>query len=95
MTIDCKKCSQYGYVLQVHADMESRKICGLYLNSEWITVENDGVVYEIKDNYATQKTYYSCYSDKKDQHAEIPLIPLNVQSPFETVDRAKKLLVFS
>jgi hypothetical protein len=23
------------------------------------------------------------------------LIPLNVQSPFETVDRAKKLLVFS
>jgi hypothetical protein len=95
LSVDCKQCSQYGYVLQVHVDMGERKVAGLYLNSEWMAVERDEVMYEIKNNYAMQKTYYSFYSNGKDQHAEIPLIPLNVQNPFETVDRAKKLLIFS
>lgn len=95
LSVDCKQCSQYGYVLQIHVDMGVRKVVGLYLNSEWITVEHDEVMHEIKNNYAMQRTYYSFYSGGKDQHAEIPLIYLNVQNPFETVARAKKLLIFS
>ncbi|CAM6006092.1 unnamed protein product [Sphagnum balticum] len=61
LSIDCKNCSQYGYVLQIHVDLTVRKVAGLYLNSEWITIERDDIMYEIKDNYVTQKTYYSCY----------------------------------
>lgn len=99
LTIECynETCSQYGYVLQVHVDMKKRKLCGLFLNSEWIAVEEKcmTVFHEIKCNYATRTTCYGCYKNSQDHHYEMPLIPLNVADPDETIDKIRKILVFS
>lgn len=95
LTIDCKRCSQYGYVLQVHVDMGNEKLCGLFLNSEWIAIDENGAKHELKNNYATNKTFYNCYLTDRDYHTDIPLVSINVFDPMETVHRVRKLIIFS
>lgn len=110
LTINCQQCCRYWYVLQVHVDLGARKIAGVFLNSENIIVEEGDVAHEIQANYAIEKTKYACFSKDSgrqirfgeisgpyvsEKRAELPLIPINLVDPMETVARVRKLLIFS
>lgn len=96
LTINCNSCCQYHYTLQVHADLTEGRLAGTYLNSETISVEESGIVHEIKNVYSTEKTEYACFpKDGSSKRSSIPLIPMNLSDPKETVSRIKKLLIFS
>lgn len=90
--------------------MANRKLAGVFLNSETIIMEEENLAHEIQCNYAIEKTKYSCFNKDdgnevrfgdslgpftSEKKAELPLIPLNLLDPMETVSRVRKLLIFS
>ena len=107
--MDCPKCHQFGYVIQMVLDIEKiRRISHLYLNSEFISWEDDkGNTHEINNAYSVSKTWYNFIAGKKiyktelhsllgkSRNMDIPLIPLNLRNPSETLARIKTLITFS
>lgn len=101
VTISCNNCHKYQYVIQVHVSLSERRLVDLVLNSETIIVENMAKEYRIRNVYTTDKTeleirhtHLSHFHEPEDE-MEIPLIPLNIEDPMKTVERIKKLIVFS
>lgn len=100
LTIDCKSCCQFSYTLQIHIDLNVHKhnaiLVGTYLNSETVSVEDNEMVHEIKNIYSTDVTEYSYFSKNgDDKKSTLPLIPLDLINPKETVSRIRKLLIFT
>lgn len=96
LTIDCKSCCQYAFTLQIHFNLTDKSLFGTYLNSESISIEEGEMVHEIKNSYATQITYYSYFDKEGDsKRLSLPLIPLDLSDPKETVARISNLLIFS
>jgi hypothetical protein len=99
MTIDCDKCCQYSYTLQIWADLVGRRLTSILLNSEMISWDDeDGVTHEIVSSYASNKTRYSYFASDgtgDDDHISLPLIPVDVNNPKDAVLRIKNLIVFS
>jgi len=96
LTIDCKNCCQYSFTLQIHFNLLNKVLSGIYLNSETISIEDGNIVHEIKNSYAAQVTYYSYFmKDGDSKKLPLPLIPLNLLDPKETVARIRNLLIFS
>ncbi|CAB4196589.1 hypothetical protein UFOVP1290_109 [uncultured Caudovirales phage] len=97
LTIECSFCCKFSYVLQVWVDLTENKISGIYLNSENILYEDkNNIVHEIKISFATKKLRYSCFDvDGSEKHAELPIIPVNINNLEDAVARIKRLLIFS
>lgn len=96
LTINCSSCCQFSYTLQLHIDLNEGKLIGTYLNSETVSVEEGSNVHEIKNVYSMDKTEYTCFTaNGSEKTSSIPLIPLNIDDPKETVTRIRKLLIFS
>jgi len=96
LTLNCNSCCRYHFTLQIHADLGNRRLIGTYLNSETISVEEGGIVHEVRNVYSTDKTEYACFpKDGSSKRSSIPLIPLNIADPKETISRIRKLLIFS
>lgn len=98
----CNECSMYSYTLQIVIDMERKMVGAVFLNTESISFENTDIsgihkVCEIKNLYGTKKTVYTIFEIEsgKDKILELPLIPLNLQNPEETLSRIKNLVIFS
>lgn len=95
--IDCTVCFQYGFALQLYFEIsKTAKLSAIYLNSEYINIEDGPAVHKIKNSYASSETYYS-YFDRAaaTKEATLPIIPLNIEKPKETLHRIRKLLPFS
>jgi hypothetical protein len=96
LTVDCKSCCQFSYTIQIHVDLDERRLIGTFLNSETISIEDEDMVHEIKNVYSIEQTHYSYFSkDGVDKKSTIPLIPLDLKNPKETISRIRKLLIFS
>jgi hypothetical protein len=108
LKIGCQKCHQFSYVVQVVIDGTAMRVEHLFLNSEFISwSDNNHITHQINNVYATDKTEYSKFSSientnfngrkmfRSDYHINIPLIPLNLNDPDETMNRIKKLNLFS
>lgn len=101
LKINCNDCFQYSYTLQVHIDLTAAQLTKVFLNSEVITTEDKTGVHELHNNYSLDKTYYRYYPKHHDSiiesknAIEIPVIPLNLQNPLETISRVKNLVIFS
>lgn len=90
------KCSQYAYMAAVHLDLNERIFRVAHLNSEWISIEKNGDVFDVKNNYLTNKTKYTRHNRLgKTNSCELPLIPLNISNPEETLERLHKLIIFT
>lgn len=89
----CHTCRKFSYGITVKIDLNDMKISGIFLNSETIVVYDTKGSHEVRNVYWNDQstTTYSC-GDKKET---IPLVPLNLSNPQETVDRIRKLLIFS
>lgn len=96
LTIDCKNCCQYSYTLQIHFNLTEKRLAKIVLNSENISIEDGSMVHEIKNLYSMNKTEYSSFSKEGDSHkSALPLLPLDLDNPQDTIARIRKLLVFS
>ena len=94
-TVFCNNCSMYYYTLQIFIDIENKKITQAILNSEFVTIDNEGV-HEIKNIYTTEKTEYTCISEKtRNKTITLPLVSDNMNDPSEVLNRIKKILIFS
>lgn len=96
LSMECMSCCQFSYNIQLHMDIIKRKIVGIFLNSENISIEDHGMIHEIKNIYATDETFYACFpKDGTDKRIILPLIPLDLKYPQNTINRIKSLLIFS
>lgn len=94
--VDCKHCCQYAFTLQLHMNLDDKRLIGIFLNSESVSIEDGSMVHEIKNVYATNVTEYACFpKDGSSRRSSLPLIPLDLENPKETVSRIRKLLIFS
>lgn len=101
--VDCPKCHHYGFTLQVHIDLTKCELEGIFLNSEALLFNNGDLVnYEFRNNYSSDKTEFT-YWDRTNvnpkemiraNRVEVPLMNIDFENPFPSVDRIKKLLVF-
>lgn len=110
VTASCGKCGKYGYVLQMHVRLDERKLVGIFLNSESVSIEEGEVLHEIKNIYATDKTEYdkftrvevhndtmdmSGWSGRRNGTVTFPLMPLDVKHPQILLSRIKNLIIYT
>lgn len=96
ISLECYFCHQYCYTTAFHLDTGLGLFCFASLNSEWIEIEDGPSVLGIHNSYATGITKYSQYlASGETKECEIPVIPLNVENPKETLARLKKLIIFT
>lgn len=98
----CGKCRKYGYTIQVIINGAAKKIDGLFLNSEFVEYNDEsGKWHRIRNVYTHNKTEYvfevmpTAERDYSKQTISVPLIPIDLNHPQETVSRIKKLTIFS
>lgn len=99
----CGKCSCYAYILQVHMDMDEKRVVGVVLNSETLSFERGPLLHEIKNIYTTEKTEYTTFTNYESEDAKphdkqttvLPLIPMDLENPDKTLNRIKTLVLFS
>lgn len=96
LTIECKSCCQFSYTIQIFIDLEKCRLIKTCLNSETISLEDNGSVHEIKNIYSFNQTEYTCFAKNGScKEVTLPLIEFNLSNPKETVSRIKKLIIFS
>lgn len=97
ITTQCKDCFNFSFTIQLEVDISNRELTGRYLNSERIMfTDKQGIKHDIRNVYSTKETHYTSSSKgEKEISSIIPLVPLNLQKPGETIARIKKLLVFA
>jgi len=94
----CGGCNHYRYTLKIEIDLSTPKINKVSLNSETVMFKHDQETYEITSIYSTGKTEYMVLREKMPGDAkplELPLIPINLQAPRETLERIQNLIIFS
>jgi hypothetical protein len=97
--IQCGKCAKFSYTIQVVLDLMQNRCAGIFLNSEHICyVDDKHYMHGIRNHYALSETCYNFttpdgISNKK--NIVVPLIPVDLKNPAETVARIKKLAIFS
>jgi hypothetical protein len=93
--LNCGGCKQYHYVIKLVGVLETRLLTKIELNSETITVMDDSVVHEIKNIYSTGITDYRTIDQEDVKTISLPLITINFNNPWKTIDRLKTLTLFS
>lgn len=93
--LSCCICHQYRRIFKMH--IYNDKITHLILNAEHLSVEKDGNLYEMKNNFVRETTDYTPFDAGKSdgKHCSLPLIPFDLQNPNKTLDRVKNLVLFS
>ncbi len=94
--IGCYSCQNFYYVVRLKIDLSNMLLSEVSLNSETVIIRKGGEEsHFIKNVYSFDQTEYSYMTYKRQQQIKLPLIPLNLDNVQETLDRIKKLLVFS
>jgi hypothetical protein len=98
--VNCIKCRNFSYVVRMIIDVEKyNRITDIMLNSEYITLIDHDNFSQIVNVYTTEETKYrNAYKSKyfdADDFIVLPLIPLNLENPHETLSKIKKLLPFT
>lgn len=99
ITIECSFCTGFSYtlLLKFYAgdQIVLNEVC---LNSEQVRVKLGKFIHSIRNVHSLNETTYRCVNLQEPtdiKQETIPLVPLNLQNPRETLARIKKLLVFS
>lgn len=98
ITLECGNihCTKYSYTISLDLDLTARRFKRASLNAEWVCVEDGLDVFEIRNSHSMGITKYSHHSaDGSTKSIEIPLIPINSLNPKETLERLKKLIIFT
>jgi hypothetical protein len=99
--IDKNKWERFAYSIDCTIDFSTMMVAKSVLRSEIISIEDKKGSYEIENRYSHVITNYWFRPPHPDpaianlQRISIPLIPLNLTNPHETIARIKKLALFS
>lgn len=89
-------CTKYSYTLCLDLDLTVCRFKRASLNAEWVCVEDGPDVFEIRNTHSMGITKYSHhFADGSTKSIEVPLIPINSSNPKETLERLKKLIIFT
>ena len=100
LLVGCELCCQYYYVVQVIVSIDSMgeiRVTGLYLNSEFLIINEGDTTHEIRNIYSFEKTRYIKHNTSYIGAGiiNLPLIPLDLKNPHKTLERVKTLVLFS
>ncbi len=95
LILECYDCCQYSYTLQLKIDTSQLKVVNVVLNSEFFSVEENNILYEIKNNYSKSNTSFSYYVEDECKSYSLPLVTLDVDNPLQSLNKIKKLIIFS
>ena len=98
INIECvnSDCGLFDFTLQLQTNIDKREINYVLLNSERISFEDEsGRLHEIKNIYVNEATEYTFYTESESKTQRIPIIPIDFNNPLKTIQRIKKLIVFS
>lgn len=106
IVVGCEDCHQYYYVLQVVVQTKPARLEALFLNSEFLAIDERGTTHEIRNVYSFEKTEYNRFINRADDThttshyigdntVSLPLIPLDLENPHKTLERIKTLVLFS
>ena len=99
--ISCQSCLNFNYSLQLILNWGTLRIEEVFLNSESVTFHNNGNMYYISNRYSFNKTeflvdiYNSGYPGPVKNPIIMPLIELDYENPENTLEKVKKLIIFS
>jgi len=101
-TGSCMVHDHYSYTIRMWIDLELRKVADIYLASEFIMCRDaSDIVHEVNNYYESQITKYSYYKGSYNYKpfaelnvVELPIVPLNLSNPEETISRIQNLLIF-
>jgi hypothetical protein len=92
---ECEQCFLFSCTWQICIDLTDKKLTKVLLNSERVSLEENGILYEITSIYSTKQTHYTAHLvDGSINDEYIPLIPMDLKNPQEALSRIKRLLVF-
>jgi hypothetical protein len=103
LTIKCQGHEHYSYTIKLWLDFDLGKVADLYLESEFLKWKdyNENIAHEVRNYYTSHTTKYNYYNGSFDYRpfanlhiVDIPMVPLNLSNPEETVSRIKNLLIF-
>lgn len=98
INIECTNvdCSLFDFTIQLQTNLDKNKINHIILNSERVSYEDkEGMLHEIKNVYTNNTTEYTFYTETESKTKKIPLVPLDFSDPEHTIQRIKKLIIFS
>jgi len=98
LIMNCSKCRKFSYAIQMLTDVSIPKLLNIRLNSETIAWEDRRkTLHQVRNCYPTETTEYSVFplrSISQEKHIDLPLVPLNLSNPEETVSRVRTFVVF-
>jgi hypothetical protein len=97
--VECSDCSQYCYTLQLRIDTKNLKLLDVFLNSEFICLEEKNkigsiITHEIRNSYSFSTTTYVS-TDDTIKTITLPLIPINLVDTSATISKIKTMILFS
>lgn len=96
VTIECDSCTMYSYTLSLFLDFVNFEFKSAHLNAEWISLEENKSVFEIRNSYGLGITEYTHFGiDGSTKQINLPLVPLNFLNPKETLERIQNLIIFT
>lgn len=98
INIECNNvdCGLYDFTLQIQTNIDKCKINYIILNSERVAIEDDsGILHEIKNIYVNDITEHSYHRESESKTQNLPIIPIDFDNPLKTIQRIKKLIIFS
>jgi hypothetical protein len=91
-------CSGYSYVFSFRVREYYPVVGDIYLNTEYIIFDENGVNYEITNSHSVQRTRYKVsgadpFRDIKS--IDLPFVPLDLENPSKTLEKVKNLIIFT
>jgi len=93
--IECESCQKYSYNIQLKFNTQDLHLFEISLNSESITFEENDLITEIRNGYFSGETWLITYAGNDTKTTKLPLLKINLDNPAETLNRIKKLAIFS
>lgn len=89
------ECALFDYTLQLKVEVSSNSI-ETDLNSIRVSYEDENSLNELKFNYISDKVEYTYYLDNgTSRNQELPMMKFKIDNIQETLNKIKKILVFS
>lgn len=94
--ISCSKCGCFSYTIKLYVDLNNRRLLETTLSNIKLAVKEETKIHEITNYFGKEQTIYCLVDEARSSKPVIlPFIEMNLEDPTETLDRIKKLLVFS
>ena len=96
--LECQSvsCGLYAYIIQILVDLKNLKVIKICLNSERISYEeNDCLLHEVTNNYIDNTTTYQLHDLNDIKMIKLPIINIDLNNLKHSIERIKKLYVFS